>query len=106
MQIIPFKEPSQWQEQIELGNQTFVLSFSWNAMNEYWAMDILTRDLVPIILGIKVVANYDLTAQYVTNGKPSGDIVCENIIGGQGKIQRYDMGEVAELIYYALGEFA
>ena len=65
MQIIPFKEPSQWQEQIELGSQTFVLSFSWNAMNEYWVMDILTRDLVPIILGIKVVANYDLTAQYV-----------------------------------------
>lgn len=105
MQIIPFKEPSQWQEQIELGNQTFVLSFSWNAMNEYWVMDILTRDLVPLILGIKVVANYDLTAQYVTNGKPRGDIVCENIIGGQGKIQRYDMGEVTELIYYALGEF-
>jgi hypothetical protein len=60
---------------------------------------------VPIILGIKVVANYDLTAQYVTNGKPSGDIVCENIIGGQGKIQRYDMKDVTELIYYALGEF-
>ncbi len=105
MQIIPFKEPSQWQQQIELGSQTFVLSFSWNAMNEYWVMDILTRDLVPIILGIKVVANYDLTAQYVTNGKPNGDIVCENIIGGQGKIQRYDMGDVTELIYYALGEF-
>jgi hypothetical protein len=105
MQIIPFKEPSQWQEQIELGSQTFVLSFSWNAMNEYWVMDILTRDLVPIILGIKIVANYDLTSQYVTNGKPSGDIVCENIIGGLGKIQRYDMGEIAELIYYTQGEF-
>ncbi len=105
MQIIPFKEPSQWQEQIELDSQTFILSFSWNAMNEYWVMDILTRDLVPLILGIKVVANYDLTAQYVVNNKPSGDIVCENIIGGQGKIQRYDMGEVTELIYYSLGEF-
>ena len=105
MQIIPFKEPSQWQEQIELGSQTFILSFGWNAINEYWVMDILTRDLEPIILGIKVVANYDLTAQYVAKGKPSGDIVCENIIGGQGKIQRYDMGEVAELIYYTLGEF-
>ncbi|MFZ8501855.1 phage baseplate plug family protein, partial [Staphylococcus aureus] len=49
MQIIPFKEPAQWQEQIELDTQTFVLSFRWNAMNEYWVMDILTRDLVPII---------------------------------------------------------
>ncbi len=45
MQIIPFKEPAQWQEQIELDAQTFVLSFRWNAMNEYWVMDILTRDL-------------------------------------------------------------
>jgi hypothetical protein len=105
MQIIPFKEPAQWQEQIELDNQTFVLSFRWNAMNEYWVMDILTRDLVPIILGIKVVANYNLTAQYVNDGKPTGDIVCQNIIEGEGKIQRLDMGEITELIYYSLGEF-
>jgi hypothetical protein len=106
MQIIPFKEPAQWQQQIELDSQTFILSFRWNAMNEYWVMDILTRDLVPIILGIKVVANYNLTAQYIADGQPNGDIVCENIIGGQGKIQRFDMGAVAELIYYSQGEFA
>ena len=105
MQIIPFKEPSQWQEQIELGSQTYVLSFSWNAMNEYWVMDILTRDLAPIILGIKIVANYNLTNQFSANGKPAGDIVCANIIGERGKIQRNDMGEIAELIYYAQGEF-
>lgn len=106
MQIIPFKEPAQWQQQIELDSQTFVLSFRWNAMNEYWVMDILTRDLDPIILGIKIVCNYDLTAQYATDGKPKGDIVCENIIGGQGKIQRFDIGAIAELIYYTQGEFA
>ena len=105
MQIIPFKEPAQWQEQIELNTQTFVLSFRWNAMNEYWVMDILTRDLIPIILGIKVVTNYDLTAQVVNDGKPRGEIVCQNIIGENGKIQRLDMGEVTELIYYSLGEF-
>lgn len=107
MEIIPFKNaPSQWQEQIRLDGQDYVLTFSWNALNEYWSMDILTRDLEPIVLGIKIVVNYNLTYPYVAEGIPPGDIVCQNLIGSDDKIQRYDMGDVTELIYYSVGEFS
>jgi hypothetical protein len=105
MQFIPFKSPSQWQEQINLDGQDYVLSFAWNALNEYWAMEILTRDLEPIVLGIKIVVNYNLTYPYVAEGIPPGDIVCQNLIGGDAKIKRYDMGDVTELVYYSAGEF-
>lgn len=105
MFVIPFKTPSQWQEQINLDGTDYVLVFTWNALNEYWAMDILTRDLEPLVYGIKVVINYNLTAQYIADGLPPGDIVCQNLVGGDKKIERYDIGDITELFYYAAGEF-
>lgn len=122
MQIIPFKEPASWQAQITLTDVIFNLVFKWNALNKYWVMGIYNRNDDPILLGVKVVVNWNLTGQFVTIGMPEGDIVCQNILGlsqvtnSQGivvfylppdsfrKIERFDMGQVAELFYYEQGE--
>lgn len=105
MQIIPFKTPAFWQEQITLDNEIFILSFKWNALNEFWVMNILSRDEVPIILGIVIVPDYNLTAQYAAiPGMPKGDIICQNIINAPDTISRFDMSQKFELIYYAFGE--
>lgn len=104
MQLIPFKQPSQWRSAINLDNIQYNLSFRWNAMNEYWVMDITTSEDVPVIFGVKLVTNYNLLAQYSMDAKPPGDVVCQNIVGGWEPIRRYDMGQVDELVYYAQGE--
>lgn len=104
MQIIPFKEPASWREQITLDGVIFVLDFKWNALNEFWAMSIFNRDLVPLIYGIKIVPNYPLLAQYTFVGKPAGEIICQNIVGGVDVIRRFDMAQRFELIYYSEGE--
>lgn len=107
MQIIPFKEPPAWQAQITLTGTIFLLYFSWNAMNEYWVMNIFDRNDSPILLGVKVVTNFDLTAQFAAiTGMPQGNIVCQNILGLWDVIQRFDMGQTTELIYYEPGELA
>lgn len=122
MQIIPFKEPASWQAQITLTGVIFNLAFQWNALNKYWVMSIYSRNDDPILLGVKVVVNWNLTGQFVTVGMPAGDICCQNILGltqnttpsGETvftippesfrKIERFDMGEVDELFYYEAGE--
>lgn len=106
MQLIPFKLPSQWRANINLDDIPYNLTFNWNAMNEYWTMDIYTNEDVPVIVGVKVVTNYNLLAQYSMDDKPPGDILCQNIVGGWEPIRRYDMGQVDELVYYARGELA
>ena len=107
MQIIPFKEPSAWQNQITLSSVIFLLYFRWNAMNQYWVMNIFDRNDTPILLGVKVVTNYDLTIQFAALlGMPVGDIVCQNIINEWVDIGRFDMGETTELIYYDQGELS
>lgn len=104
MQIIPFKEPSNWKEQIELDGVIFVLEFTWNALNEFWVMDIFNRDEIPIIYGIKIVPSYPLLAAFTVLDKPTGEIVCQNIVGGNDIIGRFDMAQKFELVYYSEGE--
>lgn len=105
MQIIPFKEPAAWQAQITLTNVIFILYFKWNALNKYWVMSIYDRNDTPILVGIKVVSNFDLTAQFsAISGMPSGSILCQNVLGLWDDIQRFDMGETTEIFYYEPGE--
>lgn len=106
MQIIPFSEPSQWSEQITLSGNIYLLEFKWNSLNKYWSMNIFNRNAEPIVLGIKVVTNYNLTAQYVADGMPTGQIFCQNIIQEWIDIGRFDMGKTTELIYYEAAELA
>ena len=104
MLIIPFRDPSNWKMQLELDGIIFVLEFTWNALNEFWVMDIYDRNEVPLIYGIKIVVNYNLLEPYTVFGKPPGSIVCQNIVEGDDIIRRFDMGQRFELIYYAEGE--
>jgi len=104
MQIIPFKEPAAWVAQITLSDVIFNLHFKWNALNKYWVMGIYNRNDEPVLIGVKVVVNWNLTGQFVTVGMPEGDVVCQNVLGGFEKIQRFDMGDIAELFYYLPGE--
>ena len=104
MEIIPFKENAQWKQQIELNNETFILSFKWNALNEYWSMNIYDQNESPLVLGIKIVTQFNLTEQLVQSGMPQGDILCQNIIGGFEKIKRNDMGLTNELVFFETGE--
>ena len=104
MFIIPFRDPAYWKEQITLDNEIFVLYFKWNALNEFWVMDIYNRDEDPIILGIKIVPNYNLLAAYTQINQPKGDIICQNIVGSFDEISRFDMSQKFELVYYNQGE--
>ena len=75
-------------------------------MNEFWVMDVLNRNDEPIIIGVKVVVNWNLLTQYSMDGKPLGDLVCQSISGGNNRIRRFDMGQVDEIVYYVENELA
>lgn len=99
MEFIPFQDRSQWRQDIELNGVNFILTFSWNVFNEFWSMNIYDIDLNPIVLGIKIVTQWNLTEQIVQDNMPINDIICQNIVGEFQKIERYDMGRTNELVY-------
>ena len=109
MQIIPFNEPSKWQERITLTGNVFNLRFIWNALNQYWSLNIYNQNYDPIVLGIYVATNYDLTKQFyaviVGSGISFGDVLCIDYTLGWENISRYEMGQNADLFYFEPGEF-
>ena len=104
MLIMPFRDPAAWTMQIELDNIVYFLSFAWNALNEFWTMDIANSDQDPLIVGIKIVPNYPLLAAFTVFGKPPGEIICQNVVNAPDTISRFDMSQKFELIYYFEGE--
>lgn len=105
MQIIPFNEDGSFLMQITLSSSIFNLQFHWNSLNEFWVMDIYDSGFVPVVFGIKIVPNYDISGQYTYSNMPSGDIVCQNFQNTFGDIGRFDMGSTCELVYYEPAEW-
>lgn len=104
MLIIPFRESSNFREQIQLSGTLFYLKFTWNALNEFWLMDIYNSNELPLILGVKIVPEYPLIYQFVVDGKPIGEIVCHNVVNAPSEIGRFDMNQKFALVYYEPGE--
>jgi len=104
MQIIPANPDGSYTMQIALTGSVFLLDFHWNTLNSFWVMSIYNSNRVPVVLGIKIVPNYNLTKQYVYSSMPLGDILCQNFQNQWGEIGRFDMGKTTELVYYEPGE--
>jgi hypothetical protein len=49
---------------ITLAGKTYTLALYWNWPSQCWVIDILTQDLVPLVLAVPLVTGEDLLAQY------------------------------------------
>lgn len=100
MLIIPFREQSFFRQQIQLTGVLYFLTFTWNALNEFWIMDIANSDEEPLILGIKIVPDYPLLAAFTVEGMPQGEIICQNVVNSPDEITRFAMSQKFALVYY------
>lgn len=104
MKYLPFYQNSKWQETIQLGENSYILSFHWNALNKYWIMSLYNTSEEPIVCGVKIVNNFNLLKHIVRAGLPDGDLLCQSVMNSFETIQRYDMASKSELVYWEAGE--
>lgn len=104
MQLLPYRENSQWQMQVTLTEVGYTLEFEWNAINQYWVMAIYDSSDNPIVTGLKIVNNYDITSEIVATGMPLGNILCQSIVDNWENLQRLDLGTQSALVYYEPNE--
>jgi hypothetical protein len=100
MELLATNQNSAWSMQVDLTGVSYFIDLAWNAMNQYWVMGISDLNNVPIVTGLKVVTNYDITSGIVATGMPQGEILCQSIINSWENLQRYDLGVNAALVYY------
>lgn len=84
---------------IDLDDTTYRLRVVWNETGGFWAMDLLTADDAPILLGVKMVKNYPLTGNHRNALLPFGDFY---FVEESGFIPRpdFDCLGVSHFLYY------
>ena len=65
---LPLSSDPAYRYAIALEGQARLLYFYWNARSMSWQLDIRNVDETPIILGVKLVANYPMLADYSLEG--------------------------------------
>jgi hypothetical protein len=95
MQIIPWPDFPEWEQQIQLDGVSYRLRGRYNTTSERWTMDILASDKAPIVLGIGIVRGVDLLLYHVDSRLPPGSMV----VIGDVEPNRVNMGRSVQLVY-------
>lgn len=104
MFVIPLRGVGAFNFEIELDNRAYQMEVRWNSRKEFWTLDILTRDNIPIIRGLKMMPNVEMIRRYVDHKLPPGAIVPTDITGKLEKIGRDDLEDKIKLVYIPKAE--
>ncbi len=99
MIIIPFSDLASFNEEITLDNIPYNIRFDYNIRFEHWSFSISTRDLIPIVSGIKLVINYSLLDQYSGRDLPLGQLFVIDTTDEIEKVSRTNIIEPLSIVY-------
>ena len=104
---IPFAEFPSFSQMVALDGTSYWLRFQWNTRAQYWAMDMAAQDKTPIVIGLKLVLDYELIGAYHAIGTPPGELWALDSTGKLLRIGRDDLydGQV-RLVYIPEAEVA
>lgn len=96
---VPWPQGASWRQSVALDGRVFRMAARWNEIDEFWSLDILTRENEPIVRGIKIVTGALLTSRYADDRFPRGWFVVVKNDACPCAPGRDDMAGNAELIY-------
>lgn len=105
MITIPARALPAYTISVTLGGVPYLFTFKWNVRGAYYTLDILTRDAVLLIGGLKVVINSGLTRKFPSIELP-GELMAIDSSGENSPITFEDLGERVELVYLTEAEYA
>jgi hypothetical protein len=86
----------------------FPLQFTirWNVRGAYYTLDILSRDSVLILGGIKLVVNSALIGKFPRAGMPPGELALVDAGGSNEVVTFEDLADRLSLVYATEAELA
>ena len=86
--------------QIELDGIQYTLGFAFNTRAGHWVMDISDAGGAPILMGLKVITGWLLTARFRLAGLPPGDFFVYDSSGKNEDPTIEDFG-TQKILFYA-----
>lgn len=106
MNQIPTFDTASFTEEITLDDAQYRLQFHYNFRGDHWVVDILDRDLNPLVMGVKVVASYELVRQYGYRTIPPGALAAVDPADENLRVGRDDLPNRVSLVYMTEEEHA
>lgn len=85
--------------EVELGGTVYKLALAWNTRGEFWSLSVLTQQEVPIVLGVRIAADWDLLSQFADARLPAGRILAIDQSGAGLDPALDDLGTRVILVY-------
>jgi hypothetical protein len=89
---------------IRLDDKVVGIRLLWNSRMGYWTISLYDDTGTPIVLGVKVVINYELTALF--QDYLPGLITALRSSEDGRRIERFEIGDTVQLIYTPEAEIA
>ena len=100
--LIPiFKSEPLYNERVRLEGRDYIFRFDFAGREDRIYMSIFDQDTEPLLLGIKIVANFALTTRHLFNdGLPPGQFVAIDLEQDGTPPTLVDFGTRVRLFYY------
>lgn len=94
-----------YENEVTLDGTPYILIRKWNSRGGFWTMSWLDRNRNVLILGLKIVINYELIKWYPDRGLPPGLLIAVDDNASTERIQQDDFtnGRL-KLMYYEESE--
>lgn len=104
--VIPFRDLAAFRESVSLDGEIFILEFQYNTRGDYWSLFVYSKEGTPLLMGVKIVIDFELIQRYGTRNLPAGEIYGIDVTETVEKIGRRDLLDLVELVYLTEAELA
>lgn len=84
---------------VTLDGEAYRLEWKWNDRAESWSLDVLDVNGEPILMGVRVVADWNLFEGRTDRRLPPGALVVRDTSGKGEPPARDELGERAKVFY-------
>jgi len=98
-EIPTFSDSSAYVETINIDGIFYHFHFIWNTRDESWNLSISLVDGTSIIMGRKLVTNYEMLQNAIVENQPIGFLILIDQNGGNDSATRNSLGTEHRLYY-------
>jgi hypothetical protein len=92
-----------YSERITLDGRDFLFEFDWNDREGRWYLSIRSVSGSPLVLGIKIVANWPLLHRFTNPDLPPGNLFASDLSPEAGESPGFlELGKRVRLLYFTV----
>lgn len=93
------KDIYSYEFQISLQQQVYFFEIKYNSRMQRWQLSVYDDTKTPLVLGINILTETDMTSQYIDRGLPPGLIFVVDTEGAKKDADLDDFGDRIKVMY-------